>query len=271
MDLNSKLVKLKSNLKELQSLALAFSGGVDSTFLLAVAHEVLGENTVAVTVSSPLMPKREIDEAKDYVKKIGARHEIIYLNPLKIEEVRKNLPSRCYICKKHIFTHIMKVAEKYQLLHVADGSNADDENDYRPGMKAIRELGVRSPLKEVGMTKEEIRVISKSMRLSTWDKPALACLATRFPYGSELTTEKLYQVDRAEKYLVELGFHQVRVRCHGDTARIEVEKNERKKFFNEEMMDKVYNKLNEIGFSYISLDLKGYRTGSLNHGLKGGV
>ncbi|MCX7710106.1 MAG: ATP-dependent sacrificial sulfur transferase LarE [Clostridia bacterium] len=264
MMLNEKLEKLKSNIKKTNGLAIAFSGGVDSTFLLKVAHEVLGDRVIAVTARSSTYPEREFREAVNFAGSLGTKHVVITSEELDIEGFADNPVNRCYFCKNELFTKILDVAKEYDIEYVADGSNVDDLGDYRPGMKAVKELGVISPLKEVGMTKEDIRILSREMDLPTWDKPAFACLSSRFPYGHKITREKLEMVDKAEQFLLDLGFKQVRVRHHGDIARIEVSTKERSKFFDEELMDNVNKRFKEIGFTYVSLDLKGYRTGSMN-------
>jgi pyridinium-3,5-biscarboxylic acid mononucleotide sulfurtransferase len=264
MGLNTKLEKLKLNIKNMGSLAVAFSGGVDSTFLLKVAHDVLNDKVIAVTARSSTFPEREFKEASRFIEKSGIKHIVIISEELEIEGFSHNPQNRCYFCKKELFTKIIDVARQNDIKYIADGSNIDDLGDYRPGMQALKELEVISPLKDCGMTKEDIRILSKQMNLPTWDKPSFACLSSRFPYGHEITKEKLEMVDKAEQFLLDLGFRQVRVRHHGEIARIEVPSGDRVKFFNEEFMDKVYTKFKEIGFAYTALDLKGYRTGSMN-------
>ena len=264
MELQNKLKKLEYHIKQMGSLAVAYSGGVDSTFLLRVAHGALQDLTIAVTARSSTYPEREFKEAAEFARSVGIKHIVIESEELDIEGFTDNPPNRCYLCKYELFSKIKEVAEKNNIQFIAEGSNVDDLGDYRPGMQAIKELGIISPLKDAGLDKDEIRILSKQMGLPTWDKPAFACLASRFPYGVKITREKLAMVDRAERYLIELGFKQVRVRYHGDTARIEVAESERLKFFDLELMNNVYKYFQEIGFAYTSLDLKGYRTGSLN-------
>ncbi|MBZ9607651.1 ATP-dependent sacrificial sulfur transferase LarE [Clostridium estertheticum] len=264
MELDLKFQKLKEILQDLESVAVAYSGGVDSTFLLNVAADVLGNRVIAITAKSSTYPEREFKEAVKYIEGIGAKHIVIISEELEIEGFAKNPVNRCYFCKKELFSKIRKVADDNNINAVLDGSNADDASDYRPGMKAAKELKVISPLKDAGFTKNDIRVLSKRFGVPTWDKPAFACLSSRFPYGNEITVKKLSMVERAEQFLLDLGFRQIRVRHHGDIARVEVNVEERNKFFNIEMMDKVGNELKSIGFKYVTLDLLGYRTGSMN-------
>ncbi|MGE4283542.1 MAG: ATP-dependent sacrificial sulfur transferase LarE [Clostridia bacterium] len=261
-------MKLKLNLIEMGSIAIAYSGGVDSTFLLKVAHDVLEDRVTAVTARSSTYPEREYKEAVNFTSENHIKHITIVSEELEIEGFSENPVNRCYFCKHELFSKIGKIAKENGLDFMADGSNVDDLGDYRPGLHAVSELGVVSPLKEVGMTKEDIRTLSRELGLSTWDKPAFACLSSRFPYGQKITKEKLEMVDRAEQYLLDLGFKQVRVRHHGDIARIEVSFHERSKFFDEQMMDKVNEEFKRIGFIYTALDLKGYRTGSMNETIK---
>jgi uncharacterized protein len=268
MELYDKFNKLKNNLKSMEKVAVAFSGGVDSTFLLKTAHDVLGPNVMAVTARSSTYPEREYAEAVGFIKGLGIKHITIISEELEIEGFSKNPANRCYYCKKELFSKIKELAAQNGISQIVDGSNLDDLGDYRPGLTALGELGISSPLREAGLTKEDIRKLSKEMGLPTWDKQPFACLASRFPYGHEITREKLGMVDRAEQFLLDLGLKQVRVRHHGDIARIEVSVNERNRFFDEELMDRVHGRLKEIGFKYVALDLKGYRTGSMNETLK---
>ncbi len=264
MEIESKLNNLKKHLKQLQSVAVAFSGGVDSTFLLKIAHDVLGDNVIAVTARSSTYPEREFREAAEFVQKMGIRHAVITSEELDIAGFADNPTNRCYFCKRELLSKTIEVAHKNNIRHVVEGSNVDDLGDYRPGMQAVKELNVSSPLKESGLGKEEIRILSKKMDLPTWNKPAFACLASRFPYGQKITRDKLQIVDQAEQFLLDLGLRQVRVRHHGEIARIEVSPEERSFFFDTDMMDKIYEKFKQLGFMYTALDLKGYRTGSMN-------
>lgn len=264
MPLYRKLSALQNMIKSMDSLAIAFSGGVDSTFLLKVAHEILGDRVIAVTASSSTYPEREFRAAVDFVNDIGIKHLVIAAEELDIEGFADNPLNRCYLCKRELFTQIVGIAGQNNINYVADGSNVDDIKDYRPGLKALGELGIISPLREVGMTKEDIRALSKEMDLPTWNKPAFACLASRIPYGQRISREKLSMVDKAEQYLLDLGFRQIRVRHHGDIARIEVSPQERTLFVDEKLMDQVNEQFRQIGFAYTALDLKGYRTGSMN-------
>lgn len=260
----NKLNELRKIIGELGSLAVGFSGGADSALLLAVAHEVLGERSLAVTAADASVPKREISEAKKFCEDRGIRHIIINTDPLSEESYRNNSSDRCYFCKRGIFSEIIKTAKENGIEYVAEGSNMDDLGDYRPGLKAIAELNVKSPLRDAGLNKSDIRMISKAMGLPTWNKPAYACLASRFVYGEQITEEKLYMIDRAEQFLIGLGFYEERVRMHGDLARIEVAADDIPRLASEEVRNKIYEEFRNIGFLFVTLDMKGYRTGSMN-------
>lgn len=264
MNLQDKCKNLREYIKNLGSLCVAFSGGVDSTYLLALAHEVLGDKVMAVTVCSSMYTKREYHESKQLALKLGVKHMTIDADEYSIKEFVENTKDRCYYCKHAIFTKIKEVAVQHGMAYVADGSNADDDNDFRPGMKAIKELGVVSPLKAVALIKREIRVLSKEMELPTWDKPAFACLASRIPYGINITREKLAMVEQAEEYLMHVGFKQFRVRHHGEIARIEVLPADRSRFLEEPLYQDIIREYKKIGFAYVTLDLEGYRMGSMN-------
>jgi uncharacterized protein len=262
MIVNEKYIDLLSHLQKLEKVVLAFSGGVDSTFLLRAAKEVLGDNVKAMTIRSPYIPKWEIEEAKQLVKEIGVAYEIIEA-PI-IDEIRNNPENRCYLCKTAIFSMLKSAAKTQGYHYVIDGSNFDDTGDYRPGLKALKELEVQSPLLECQLTKQEIRSLSRELGLKTWDKPAYACLLTRIPYDNELKEEDFEKIESAEKYMMDRGFRAVRVRCHGNLARIEVAKNDKIKLFDEEILEEISSKLKEFGFKYVTLDLEGYRVGSFN-------
>ena len=265
--LHRKKEKLEENLKRLGSIAVAFSSGVDSTFLLKVAHDLLGDRVIAITARSCSFPERELREADAFCKKEGILHVITDADELSIEGFRENPPNRCYLCKREIFSNMIEAAKKRGISHVAEGSNTDDTGDYRPGLLAVAELGVQSPLREAGLTKADIRALSKEIGLPTWDKPSFACLASRFAYGETITKEKLIMVDKAEQRLLDLGFRQVRVRVHGNVARIEIDRGEFEKMIQPEVSASVHQYLRELGFLYVTLDLGGYVTGSMNQEL----
>lgn len=263
-ELQEKLAKLEEYIRELGSLAIGFSGGVDSSFLLAVAHEVLGDNVIAVTGADASVPEREVNEAIAFCKERGIRHIICKVDPLQEEGYRNNSPDRCYYCKHGIFTEVKRIADEYGIKYMAEGSNMDDIGDYRPGLRAAAELSVKSPLREARLNKSEIRIISRAMGLPTWSKPAYACLASRFVYGEEITEKKLHMIDRAEQVLIEHGFFEERVRMHGNIARIEVPPLDITRLAADGVREEVYEELRKIGFLFVTLDLKGYRLGSMN-------
>ena len=249
------------------SVLIAYSGGVDSTFLLKVVQEELGDKVTAVTVKSEIHHLNEITDAKKMAQKFKVKHLFMDIDILSNKEFVNNPKERCYICKKEIFSQISEMAKELKLNFVIDGSNYDDLSDYRPGMKAIRELNIKSPLQEALLTKDDIRLLSKEMDLPTWDKPSNSCLATRIPYGDEITLEKLKRIEKAEGFFHDLGIKQVRVRCHNKLAKIEVGEKDLLFLMEEDLRKKIIGKLRKLGFIYITLDLQGYRTGSMNEEL----
>ncbi len=259
---DAKYSSLIEYLKNLQKLAVAFSGGLDSSFLLRVSKEALGDNVVAFTIKTPYIPYWEIEEAKEICKLFKIRH--IVLNAGIIKSIHNNPGDRCYLCKSYIFSHFKKEAKQLGFNYVCDGTNVDDLEDYRPGLKALKELEILSPLLENKITKKEIRKYSKELGLPNWDKPAYACLLTRVPYNKEIEADELERIEKAEIFLHGLGFYGARVRCHGFLARIEVNKIQFPTLIENNTREKIIEELKCIGFRYITIDLEGYRMGSMN-------
>jgi uncharacterized protein (TIGR00268 family) len=266
-DLEQKYAALRSSIRDLGRVAVAFSGGVDSSLLCALARSELGDDSIAITLNSPLMPDFELEDARSLADLVGIAHVVIEESRI-VDEVAANGPERCYHCKKHVFERIIEEARMRGFDVVLDGSNADDNLDYRPGERALSELRVTSPLREAGLTKEEVRLLSKRLELPTWDKSAYACLASRVPYGELIDDALLRRIEKSEDYLRGLGFKQVRVRAHGDIARIEVGPAERGRLYSESRMDEIASNLRELGFLYVCMELSGYERGSLNRALR---
>jgi len=264
-----KLRRLEAILRDLGSLVVAYSGGVDSTFLLAVAAEVLGNRVLAATACSETYMKEELDQAKGLTAMLGVRHIVFDTSELALPGFTGNPANRCYFCKRELFSRLLEIAAREGLAWVAHAAQADDLGDHRPGHRAAEELGIRAPLLEAGLTKVEVRTLSRARGLATWDQPSMACLASRIPYGQIISPEKLRQVAEAERALREWGFRQVRVRHHGDTARIEVEAADVSRLGEEPLRGSVVEMLKSLGFIYVTVDLEGYRTGSMNEALAG--
>jgi uncharacterized protein len=265
---SARLENLKRVLQRLGSVVIAYSGGTDSTFLLKVAHDVLGDRVLAVTAQSETYTEEEGREARKLARMIGVRHRLIETAECRDDLFLANSPQRCYYCKKELFSNLVDLAGREGYQYVCDGSNLDDGRDFRPGEEAGRQLGVRSPLKETGFSKAEVRAFSRRFGLPTWNKQPLACLASRFPYGERITMEKLRQVGKAEDTLLRLGAKQCRVRHYGPTARIEVDEKSLPILVRPQVRRSVVRKFKELGFTYVSLDLEGYRTGSMNEVLE---
>ena len=271
MILEAKLELLTELLTQYQSCVIAFSGGVDSSLLYKVAVDVLGDRVLAVTADSETYPSHELEQARELALKLNANFEVIKTEELANPVFAQNPPNRCYYCKQELFGKLLAIAKAKGYAYVLDGANADDTADFRPGMQAARELGVKSPLKEAGLTKEDIRTLARQMGLANWDKPSFACLSSRFPYGHHITPRKLDQVAGAEVMLHNLGFRQFRVRHHGDIARIEVDLADLSRLVEESLRQKVVNGLKQLGFPYVTVDLAGFRSGSMNEVLPGEV
>ena len=265
--LREREAALFERLKGLPSVVVAYSGGVDSAFLAWAATQVLGSHALCVTADSPSYPERHRAMAQTIARDFGLRHEFVHTREIENPAYRANAPDRCYHCKHELYTHLTALATSRGLAAVADGSNADDRGDYRPGRKAAREFGIISPLDDAGLTKDDIRSLSREAGLPTWDEPASACLSSRIPYYSEVSPEKLHVIERAEDALRSLGFRVLRVRHHGEVARIELARDEMPRLFNGDVLDRAESAIRALGFKYVAVDLRGYRLGSLNEGL----
>lgn len=261
--LDNRLEKLRSILHDLESVLVAFSGGVDSSFLLHLAHEVLGDRAKAITFVSPFLSRQELDRAARFCEERGIKHILLEINPLAIDEIRVNQPDRCYHCKKRVFSQGLAEAQKMSIPHLVEGTQLSDASDHRPGHRALVELDIRSPLSEAGLSKDQVRMLSKKLGLSSWNLPPMACLASRIPYGTPLDLESLARVESAEQFLFDEGFDLVRVRDHHGTARIELSAEEIARLSDKGLRDRLVARFRSLGYLAVTLDLEGYRTGRL--------
>ncbi len=268
MVIEQKWDRLRALLREAKLAVLAYSGGVDSSLLLRAAAEVMGSRVIAVTAASETYPQGELEEAKEFTRSLGVTHRILRTQELASEEFARNSPERCYFCKKELYGKLKQIAEAEGISFIFDGSNTDDLRDHRPGRKAAEEFSVRSPLVEAGLSKSDVRALAQFLNLPMWDKPSLACLSSRIPYGTRITLDILETIQSAEDQLRALGFRQVRVRHHGDTARIEVEREDFGLLLSNDAMKRITAALKELGYTYVCLDLEGYRMGSMNESLE---
>ena len=266
--MDAKFQRLTQLLGESERLLVAFSAGVDSTFLLKAAHMAIGVRAIALTAASPTVPPGELDAAKNFAESLGCRHIVLDSHELTNPSFSQNPVNRCFFCKDELYRISRAEADKLGIETIVDGTNLDDLKDHRPGLKAADEWGVRHPLVEAEMTKDEIRRYSRELSLPTWDKPSSPCLSSRFPYGTEINLERLKQVGNCEVFMKQLGFREFRVRYHGDLARIEVSQNEIDRLFDKSIREAIVNKFKEVGFKFVSLDLQGFRSGSLNEALQ---
>ncbi len=268
MTLEKKYQYLQEILRDMESVLVAFSGGVDSTFLAKVAHDLLKDEAQAVTAYSQNFPESDLQELEGLANSIGVRQHVITYDEMKIPHFAQNPPDRCYYCKQYFFERFIYIAEEHGLKEVVDGSNFDDAYDFRPGMRALKELEIRSPLEEAVLTKEDIRNLSRRLCLPTWDKPSMTCLATRVPFNMEITSKILTMISEAESFLSQFQFHRVRVRHHNEIARIEMTRDDMQRIFVEYLDTEIVRRFKEIGYTYVTLDLQGFRNGSMNELLR---